>query len=233
MIRELDPNSIMILIFPPGCGGNHLANLLSLVPEFQDRFISDNYHSELMEKYVSRTKRFDLGDFHFGITENLREIDWNKTLDHFKSNKGVPLICAHALEYYHFLEYTVEKDVFENWSSRNFIVFSFPEETSIAFRRFYPIRFGEISNIPIDKYRSYYIPEIFDLDLINKYPLTKHNGYQSHLHNMYKFDSNQFVSPNGFNYAKSFIKEVWNIDLPDIGSILHDIWYKKLVAQNS
>jgi len=194
--------------------------------------VSDNYYDDMLEKYCERSKSHNQNNYHFGITENLRDVQWSKTSEYFKSHKGIPIICSHAREYYHFLEYDEGRDVFEDWQTRNFILFSLPDDSTYSFKRFYPFRFGEISeNETIETYRTYYTPEIFDLDLVNKYPKIKQNGYGSYLYNIHRFDSAEFMSDNGFEYAKKFVEEIWNVKIPNSGKILHKIWYDKVISQ--
>lgn len=227
-MRPLEDNNITIIVFPPGCGGNHLANLLSLHEKFQCRFNSDNYQEDLLTQYSQ--SRFN---YHMGPLENLRNVDWPATRSYFKSNIGIPIICSHATEYYGFLEFKQKRDVFLEWSSRNIILFKFPNEESIPFKRFYNLRHGEGvgSVMTMETYKTYYTPEVFDLDLSKNRFMLKFTGYKSYLNDIVRFDTEKYMDKYGFDYVHSFCLDTYGIDLPSFGEKLHKIWYTKLVTQ--
>lgn len=233
-IRQLSTDSILILVFPPGCGGNHLSNLLSLSDVFQKRFVSYNYFIELQERYNSKNK----GNHHFGKLENLRNVDWKETYRYFVENNGVPIICCHAVEYYNFLNNNLGEITFDSYSNSHILLFSFPEENSIAYKRFFKLRQGEgvdVNNLKLvfslDEYKTLYRKNNFDSNLSLKFPQLIQNGYKSQLENIVEFDTESFVSEYGFKYVKEFFKIVYNVDLPNEIEILHRKWYQTIASQ--
>lgn len=234
-IRQLNTDSILILVFPPGCGGNHLSNLLSLSNFFQKQFVSNNYFVDLQEKYnIGKIK----GNHHFGILENLRNVNWKETHAYFSKNNGVPVICCHAVEYYNFLNNHLSEITFDGYSNKNILLFSFPKENSIAYKRFFNLRHGEgvdVTNLKLvfslDEYKILYSKNNFDSNLSLKFPQLLQNGYKSQLENIVEFDTESFVSENGFKYIKEFFKIVYNIDLPNEIETLHRQWYQTIASQ--
>ena len=75
----------LFLLFSPGCGGNHLANMLSLHPAFEPRFKSDDYEKEVYRKYIEyfdmRGRQDCIPVAHFSDLENLRVEFINKHKD--------------------------------------------------------------------------------------------------------------------------------------------------------
>ena len=217
-----DSDSIMILMFPPGCGGNHLANLLSLSEQFQTRSSFD----DLLEKYES-----DSYNHHTGSLENLRNFVYPNSLEELKGHTGIPIICSHVIEYYNFIEFDAPYDIFINWNFRDIIVFSFPNENSMAYKRFYPIRYGESidtgnnkADIPLSKYKTFYDPNVITASKgFNCYKL-KHKN----LRKVIQFDTEKFMTLNGFEYVQTFFQMNYDVVIPDNGRLLHKVWYNKI-----
>lgn len=231
--RQITSDSLMILVFPPGCGGNHLSNLLSLSNIFQKHFVSDDYPKDLYEKYKFGKIK---GNHHFGPLENLHINDWAEVYNNFTKKGGVPIICCHAVEYYNFLNTHIKIKTFDCYSKKNIILFSFPNEDSSVYNRFYSLRKGEgidLDNIKlkftIDTYKKLYIPEVFDSGLVLNFPMLCRNGYKSQLNNIIEFDTNLFVEENGFDYVEFFFKINYNIELPKFGREIHKLWYKNII----
>lgn len=220
-------DSILILLFPPGCGGNHLANLLSLDNQFQKRIQADDYMKGLLEKYVYATF-----NHHVGSLENLRTFVYPNSLEELKSQPGIPIVCSHVIEYYNFIQFDSPYDIFTNWSFRDMVVFTFPNENSMAYKRFYPYRYGEAidngnsADIPMSKYKTFYDPDV----------ITASKGFNCHKHRhenlrkVIQFDTEKFMTPNGFEYAQNFFQMNYDVVIPSNGRLLHQIWYSRILA---
>lgn len=70
------------MIFPPGAGGNHLANIISVGNRFSLRFDINNYHNLTGNAHVSNIKNL--------------QIDQD-TIDQLQSTSNV--LCSHLAEY--------------------------------------------------------------------------------------------------------------------------------------
>lgn len=234
-ITEILPNSIFITIFPPGCGGNHLANLLSLSSIFQKRFNADNYENHLYVKYKFNKNK---GNHHFGPLQNLQINDWQLVYNEFKKYPGVPIVCSHAAEYYNFLERFNKIPTFDLYAQKHILLFSFPTEDSIAFKRFYELRHGEgvdvknlSRNFTINEYKRVYNVEVFENELTKRYKDVINIEHTSAIKILKTFDTDSFVQMNGYEYVQSFFKETYNIALPDFGNKLHQYWYNNIVLK--
>ena len=219
-------DSILILLFPPGCGGNHLANLLSLTDRFQKRMQTDEYMKGLLEKYAHSTF-----NHHVGSLENLRTFVYPNSLEELKAQPGIPIICSHVIEYYNFIQFDSPYDIFTNWSFRDIVVFTFPDENSIAYKRFYPYRHGEsidnndeLADIPISKYKTFYDPNV----IIASKGFNCYKHRHENLRKVTQFDTEKFMSPDGFEYAQNYFQINYDVVIPDNGRILHKFWYKKI-----
>lgn len=233
-VESLD-KSIFILIFPPGTGGNHFANLLSLSDQFQERTESDNYFEYLVNRYNLQGKQ----NVHVGL-ENLQKSTWSDRSKILLEKNSIPIICAHANEYSNFLKLTENIEYIKNFKYKQIILFSFPEHDSMAYKRFYPYRNGEGVIIEetdkgkflLETYKTLYTVEGF------KNKLLQYNNMDSKIleKENYKFielHTDLFVDTFGFEYCKNFIKSNFGVDIPEIGKTLHDIWYKKIRAQTT
>lgn len=229
----MSPNnsdSIMILMFPPGCGGNHLANLLSLHDQFQKRTDADNYVENLIHIYSQSTF-----NHHVGSLENLRNFVYPNSLEELKRGLSIPIICTHVIEYYNFIQFQSQYDIFTDWNFRDIIIFTFPNENSIAYKRFYLLRHGEsIDNdtsvdIPISKYKTFYNTDfIFSSKGFKECYKHRHEN----LRKVLQFDTEKFMSAEGFDYVQIFFEANYGIKIPETGRVLHKIWYKKLLYRN-
>lgn len=89
----------LFLIFPPGTGGNHFANLLSMHPVFAPRYTHDKYYEDMAYKYQFFFIDSEFCTAHFSDLENLQY----NTLAEFESkivnHKEPYIFCAHVIEY--------------------------------------------------------------------------------------------------------------------------------------
>lgn len=127
----------IFVIFPPGLGGNHLANLLSTDSRFVTRSNSEDY---------SRHKE---NNAHTSPLQNLNIDDIDSILDNTSN-----IFCGHFGESY-WLEINRRLKKFKN---KQFVIVTMPEtQCSIAYRRYYK-RNHTLSNYYIEEQRSLYTP---------------------------------------------------------------------------
>ena len=57
---DFDEIKNVFVIYPPSCGGNHIANLISLHPSFNPKYVWDNYEKTMLSRYmdICATKHF-------------------------------------------------------------------------------------------------------------------------------------------------------------------------------
>jgi len=121
----------LFLIFPPGCGGNHLANMLSMNPVFSQRFIGIAYKNRMLLKYRGRFSGSPSSTeiAHFGYLENLQIPEILKNNQRILANKTVNLWCAHHDEYFR------NDNLLVLHLNRAFCIMSYPSEYTIAYHR--------------------------------------------------------------------------------------------------
>ena len=108
-------NRNIIVVFPTGAGGNHLANMLSTATGFHTRASITDYHNIKINNNV-----------HKGL--NLR-VDWLRSGEHFNRSN---VLCGHLGE----LIWFSRDDVFNKFKNIQFVVIGFPTDTkTIEFKR--------------------------------------------------------------------------------------------------
>jgi len=94
----------LFLIFPPGTGGNHFANLLSMHPVFAPRYTHDNYYESVARKYQYFFAD-NIGNAihgctaHFSDLENLQLSQLKEFESKILNHKEPYIFCSHAMEY--------------------------------------------------------------------------------------------------------------------------------------
>ena len=136
----------VVILFAPGLGGNHLANMLSTSAEFESRCSVSDY-------LQSRSQ-----DAHFSPAKNLQIA----TLGDKLSSPG-HIVCGHWAEYY-WLQLTcgIESNVHDQ-----LLVIKLPSASSLAWQRFF--KYSSLSSTYlIEEQRSLYSIEIIGRLFTNK-----------------------------------------------------------------
>jgi hypothetical protein len=87
---------IIVVLFHPGQGGNHLANIISTSDQIADRFLVDNYRQELEKYYDSDEK-----NAHVEGIQNVGVHDIDSLKKYINDNENPVVICGHVPEFYH------------------------------------------------------------------------------------------------------------------------------------
>ena len=114
-----DTKTNLFVIFAPGLGGNHLANVLSLSKQFHSRVNYDVYNSDSIKAHLPGV----------GVT-NLQLPSIEKELSTLKNQSNV--FCGHWLEYMQLKESSLI-DCFPN---RSFCIMQIPQRGSLLSNRF-------------------------------------------------------------------------------------------------
>lgn len=227
---------------PAGCGGNHIANLLSTLPSIEPRHNTKNYLNYLIEEYHTRFNKysFELGFpvAHIGDLFNLSTAE-----DDFKSNEENIL---NSTKKYIFCtlpdEYATCTSSFENHfvndvriDKRIFFFLSFPKVDTMAYKRFmlgpwqngFEFNKGMYYNINRDgvhfNYEDLYDVEKFKLicnDFQNKYHGVMRPITDDHI---LQFDTDQFYTMDGVDYLNSVLSTI-GVELPEMCKYLHKMY---------
>jgi hypothetical protein len=213
----------VFLIFPPGCGGNHLANLLSFHPDFEDRYVSENYQTEVIDEYKSVFEKLPIykmrGDcaVHYSSLENLQLNQFRKNIDYILQTKKKYLFCSHAFEYF----YNRDNKEFGLIKDKIYVLFSKPTSNNmVAYLRMKagPWALGE--------------PVVEKSVLRNPNNLYTLDGFASNKIEKEKvmcINTDTFYTVEGFDYMQEALATNFGIVLPEICRELHTLYINEKV----
>ena len=221
----------LFILYPGGCGGNHLANLISTDSKFTQRFPSDNYYEELLGKYQSKYKTKYLGPyknhlisigqkevkgliFHFSEFNNLDQLQDPAQVELLLTNKTINIFNGHEHCYYNVETKfkTVGKMPDPLW-----IMISYPKENTIPYNRIKLYNFSPDANkYKFPFYPTSFIPrDPFDGIIV----VDERNGII--------LESEEIFTEYGSEYIRQTLKP-YGVDLPIFADTLHKLWYDKI-----
>jgi hypothetical protein len=210
----------LFLIFPGGCGGNHLANMLSMDPIFAPRYkINPNrYASNMIKDYFTRfspsTLHHGHAVAHFSALENLQPRLLEKETQHILDSKGIYIFCSHAYEF--IIRERANQLV--SFNDRIFCLWSVPTgKNKLVKSRMDngPWRKGEDVNQIVDggtKIEDLYDPKTF----------CKVNSIS--MDQVVLLDTDIFYSIEGYDYLHDLIYENFRITLNPFCRELHTLY---------
>jgi hypothetical protein len=226
-------NQIMItkriyLVFPPGCGGNHLANMIALDDDVEDRFIN----AEEMEKHYTTDppSKHPHAPITFKGFQNLNDID----VDIVKNATKTQVLCCHARELGHAVSFgNLPEELLDD---SVFILFSYPIKGSFVHHRH---KSGPWFQGEDDSYK--FLTDSKDSDYTEiKDAYQKDNFIKEWLDPrrkaidpevVFEFDTEGFHGEFGFEYALAYINHLFGITLSKDAERMHQLayanWYKK------
>jgi hypothetical protein len=106
----------LFVIFAPGLGGNHLANLIGLTDRFNRKYDVNDYRPGITNAHVS------------SVT-NLQEKTLLANLSELQTQSNV--FCGHLAEYL----WIQQKQIDKFFVNRKFLIITFPEKNTSAYNR--------------------------------------------------------------------------------------------------
>ena len=239
----------LFLIFPPGTGGNHLANMLSMKRSFSPRFTnipekskaavpyltSVNSHEEYVDVMLKSYEfHFDRKPItneipslaHFSDLENLQPEIIKKFTDKILNSTGTYIFCAHAVEY----AITKYKKSIEDFNKNIYCVFSLPTEKNL-------LALNRMRNGPWYQEKvltEYYTKEGFSnivptffWDLI---PEKQKDSYRINKDTIFEMDTDLFYDVSGYQYIVETIKANLGITLPKCCKTMHTLYMEHQIA---
>jgi len=198
----------LFIYHPGGTGGNHLANLISLIPIFESRL--ENYEGDYQQFFNKEYDRFTNPKFlpilpsqihnmksHFLIKHGLDGLDDTEFRKHLLSNKRINILTGHWHCFY--------SRNLSDFTNNAWIRMSFPKEGSLAFKR---IKMFNFLPQQVEVYIESY-------EILDKYPGFKNSAY---------LDTDMFFQDNGSEYLREFLKHNFEIELPAIADEMHSKW---------
>ena len=220
----------LFILYPGGCGGNHLANLISTDSKFTQRFLSDNYYEELLGKYQSKYKTKYLGPyknhlisigqkevngviFHFSEFNNLDQLKDTEQVKLLLENKTINIFNGHEHCYY-----DIEKEykTVRIMPDPLWIMISFPKENTVPYNRIKLCNFQPNK----DRYEFPFYPTFIR-------PIEPSDGIAVDESNGIILESEEIFTEYGSEYIRQTLKP-YGVDLPIFADTLHKLWYDKI-----
>lgn len=222
-LNHIHNTNLTIVLHPPGVGGNHVTNILSLSPKFYHKFPVENYDTYLLQYYESLYRvPLESPIFHIGPFQNLQKTTFipNRYLIETNKDKSYAL-SSHMNEFvfaYGDIDYNLKGlDPF-------IIILSRPTPNTLFYNRMIYGPWWHPKQDPsfyLNREANYNQETLFTL-------MEAHNVDNELLHDKcYELDSDKLYDPvTGPDYLKSALSDTLNLDLPDSAYKLHEIYIK-------
>jgi hypothetical protein len=208
----------VFVIYPPSCGGNHIANLISLHPAFNPKYVWDNYEQTMLVKYIDI---YVTKNYHSPKSLNVHFDSFQKHINDYEENdEWLSDILSNGKKNVFTGHYTNFHNLFANKRLHQFknyvgIVLTEPSIDSIPYRRNQLAGFNEEN-----EYKNYQLPIKFPTTAtIPEYTfITESNGIY--------INTEEFFTPNGFRMLNAKLLEKFGFSIDSKHQNLHDYWYK-------
>lgn len=221
-LEKLEAAKHLFLIFPAGCGGNHLANLLSLDPVFAPRYkINPNrYFSNMVKDYLIKFASATPGAnavAHFSALENLQLDLLEPETQNILDSSGIYIFCSHAFEF------TIrnQSKKLEKFNNKIFLLFSVPTGKNKLVKSRMDNGLwskGEHVDMIIDGGKMK-VDDLYD-------PKTFCRKNYISMDQVVLIDTDRFYSIEGYDYMHDLIYENFNITLHPFCRELHTVYMK-------
>ena len=211
----------LFLVFPPGCGGNHVANMLSMTPDFEPRYTHDRYYEDMIWNYNnyfgSGPQDPHVFTAHFCDLENLQKKELTEFQSKIVSSKKPYIFCSHAVEYIS-MDYNNEIQLF---TDRIICLFTKPSGSNKLVND--RVHKGAWYNGERDEHMFLDIP-VSKLYEPNNF--IRYNHGKITKDKIFTLDTDIFYSLEGYDYLYDIFNTNLGIQLPEVCRNLH-IQYMK------
>lgn len=217
----------LLIVYPGGCGGNHMANLISTNTKFTQLFPSENYLNYLLLEYKKIQSQIIKGPgnapilgkrevhgikMHFSAHHHLSQLKNKEQFNKLVSNETINILLGHEHCYNEVECQDYGKQV-SRLPDSFWLVMSYPKENTIAFNR---IKLYQFSPRP----ERYTYPFFVDNNRSTDYAYADDK-------NSLLIETEKFVDISGSEYLRERLKSI-DIELPEFADTLHKIWINKL-----
>jgi len=205
----------LFLVFPPGCGGNHVANMLSMHPDFEPRYTHDNYYEKMIWNYDNffGSGPEDNGGCtaHFCDLENLQKKEIAMFQEKIINSKKPYIFCSHSVEYIQ----AVQTKLIEPFTDRTICLFSKPTgDNKIVNAR---MRKGPWHNGEPDgaRFLTTLVERLYEKDIFSTYIVKGDKD------KIFTVDTDLFYTIEGYDYLFEVFKTNLGVELPEICRKMH------------
>ena len=207
----------LFLVFPPGCGGNHVANLLSMHPEFEPRYTHANYYQDIIDQYEKHFSYIpcnndNVSNAHFCDLENLQPETLTKFQSKVLNSKKRYIFCSHAVEY---IIRSIEGKI-EPFTDSIICLFTKPYGSNKVVNN--RMRNGAWYNGERDDFVFIDIPVA---KLYEPNNFIRYNSDKIKEDKIFTLDTDRFYSLEGYDYFFDIIKTNLGIELPEVCRKIH------------
>ena len=208
----------LFILYPGGCGGNHVANIISTNPKFTPRFKSDNYLEDLYADYKSKVDEIYYGPktnhldsvkgllFHFAEYNNLDQLKDEEQVKILLENDTINIFNGHE---HCYAEIDIDYKNLSRMPDAFWIMLSYPKENTVPYNRINLYKFTPNK----ERYAFPFYPSW------NSIEVNHNNGLI--------LESELIFTEYGSQYIRESLKPL-DIDLPPIADTLHSMWYNKI-----
>jgi len=216
----------LFILYPAGCGGNHLANLISTDSKFTPRYSSSNYNEYLLKQYQSKHNEHYFGPinnptsigtyevkgliFHFSEYNNLDQLKDEEQVKILLKNDTINIFNGHE---HCYAEIDSNYKNLSRMPDAFWIMISYPKENTVPYNRIN--LYGFTPNK--ERYVFPFYPSC--LKLLSDVEVDHTNGLI--------LESELIFTEYGSQYIRESLKPL-DIDLPPIADTLHELWYNKI-----
>jgi hypothetical protein len=238
-------------MYPGGCGGNHILNLISTIDTVEPIFSNYNqdYITALRNRYMWFAKGPNMFKVHVTGKNHLHELQNNSDPEHYKvklnENNKTNAFYGHWASF----EQTLHKGNFVNLNDSVWIIVTWPSPNSLPMQRidkhnFYPQQPDKYT-LPLeitlpnaiaekivgqDKVREiilasdYEEGELESTDVFPKITLADEN-------NGLLIEVEKYFTIDGWDYLNSKLNEYLGLELPSKSKEIHDIWISAITEE--
>ena len=206
-------SSNLFIVFPGAAGGNHVANILSLLPQFTKRFhTTGNYQDIMLKTYLEKNiidSKYKTAHVYSELVTTKRNVlgapDIKIQRLKNQNDNLIKIFLAHHHLLYNWRE---EENLFKN---SFFLTMTYPKLDSLPRKRM--TSFGMDWDWAIDNY---------SFEGLNSPPLGYNINYSLNVpkSNYLEIDTELFWKEDGCDYLEKSL----NLILPDTAKTMHTIW---------